>query len=106
MSSFNIRAWYKGAVAAAAGLLGVGAVAGNPALLTFGLGLLLLGLGEWINHPFQTQVIPPTFGFPNGGIAEGEARRLTLLGLIFDAIGLSLLAVGLFRLAWPVVMNG
>ena len=104
MSNFNIRAWYKGAVAAAVTLLGVGAVAKDSALLAFGLGLLLLGLGEWINHPFQSRFIPPQgYGIP-AAIASGEVRSAGLLGLSFDALGLVLLGVGLFRIVWPLVI--
>lgn len=105
MSNFNIRAWYKGAVTAAVALLGVGAIAHEQALILLAVGLLLLGLGEWINHPFQTQIIPPTFGMPGGGIASGEARRPKLFGMVLDLIGLGLLALGLFRLVEPVILG-
>jgi hypothetical protein len=103
MSNFNVRAWYKGAVAASVGLMGVSALASKPELLAFGLGLLMLGLGEWINHPFQTRIIPPTYGMPTGGIASGEVRSPRLVGVAFGAVGLCLLAIGLFKLVWPLI---
>lgn len=105
MSNFNIRAWYKGAVAAAVTLLGVSAVAKDPALLVFGLGLLLLGLGEWINHPFQSRIVPPMgYGIP-ATIASGEVRSTNIVGVAFDILGVSLMCVGLYRVVWPLLAN-
>lgn len=103
MGNFNIRAWYKGAVAAATALLGVGAVADEKGLLTFALGLLLFGLGEWINHPFQTKVVPPMPGFPHGAIGQGESRSPKFVGLIFDGVGLLLMCGGLYGLLGPIL---
>ena len=86
----------KGSVAAATALLGVAAVAKDRDLLVFAIGLLLIGLGEWINHPFQTRVFP-------GGIASGEVRRPKVPGLALVAVGTVLFCLALFRLAAPLL---
>lgn len=98
MSNFNVQHWYKGAVAAAVALLGIGAVAKDATLIAIALGILFVGLGEWINHPFISRFIPsPGFGIPSG-IASGEVRRPNVAGIVLDILGLAFVVVGVVRL--------
>ena len=96
MSNFDIQHWYKGAVAASVALLGIGGAARSKEILAFGLGLLLLGLGEWINHQLETYYVPPGGGM-GPSLASGEVRRPRLFGLLLDGVGILLFLAGLSR---------
>ena len=88
--------WYKVLMAggfavfllAGAGLLH--ALPVKPTLL-ISLGVFFFGLGEWRNHPLQQRV---GIGFK----ITGHPRSASLGGVIFDVIGLALIATGVFYL--------
>jgi hypothetical protein len=61
------------------------------------LGFLLIGFGEWVNHPTRYGYQAPTFAEP-GMMIESTASRPTLLGWIVEAIGLGLIGLGVYRL--------
>lgn len=63
----------------------------NNHLLLVGLGMVLGGIGEFINHERQSRYVP-------GGIATGYPRRPRVAGLLFDALGLVVGITGLLRL--------
>lgn len=75
-------------LAAGTGLLKV-FPAGPTALVS--LGTFWVGLGEWVNHPLQTRLVP-------GYKITGYPRNASLLGVFFDLLGLVLIAVGLYKL--------
>jgi hypothetical protein len=56
-----------------------------------GLGLLLFGIGEWVNHPIQMKR-------SGGVITESYPWRLSFFGVLLDVIGVGLFGFGLFRL--------
>jgi len=60
------------------------------------LGVFFIGLGEWINHPLQTALIPATASFPSG-VISGHPRSPKILGIAFDILGLALICVGLYK---------
>lgn len=61
-----------------------------PAIL-IGLGIMAIGVGEWINHPYQEQL-------GQGYKITGHPRRPKPSGLLIGAVGVLLLALGLYRL--------
>lgn len=71
MADFTMRQWYKGAVAASVPLLGLAGLSKERELVAMAVGLLFLGLGEWISHPIQTRII-------EGAILSGEVRGPSL----------------------------
>ena len=99
---FKIDYWYKAfVVLGAAGTIAAVAfelkgIANAHALLV-ALGMFLLGIGEWVNHPFQSG-----FWHSGGGVGpwliSGHPRKPSNLGNIFDLLGLALLAAGLYKI--------
>jgi hypothetical protein len=86
--------------------IAIASVQFEPALLTvpgllIGLGLLLLGVGEWKNHTQRTEI---TRGKVVGSYitTKSDPWKPKPSGLIFDAIGVGLLCIGLYRLILTV----
>lgn len=73
-------------------------VANSHALLG-ALGMFFVGLGEWINHPFQTILMLPNADLPRGGKLTGYRWKPSLLGILFDLAGLALAAVAIYKIA-------
>lgn len=91
LKDFDLEHWWK-LTAAAGALIAVASapVQFAPGLL-IGLGLLLFGLGEWANHPLRT-------GVGQGFTITGYPWGPNAFGLVLDAIGVCLFALGLYRL--------
>jgi len=70
----------------------------NAHALLLSLGVMLIGIGEWINHPLQTRLMRPTFYAPNGGVISGHPRNPSNLGIIFDILGFLIFVVALFKI--------
>jgi hypothetical protein len=49
-------------------------------VLLFFFGILLFGIGQWINHPIQQRIIPQ-------GIITGYYRNPSKLGVFFEIVG-------------------
>jgi len=91
--------WYGAAIAAGVAIIAAGAAVQHGALITFGAGLVLLGVGEFINHPY---VSIPTVVDGFGRVvqqAEGHPRRNNLGGVLLVIVGGVLLGIGVVRLA-------
>jgi hypothetical protein len=97
LSNLQIDTWYKGIIIIAAAALIVLLTVDKPAIALVALGFLLIGIGEWINHPTRYAYRSPTFTEP-GMMIESTARQPTLFGWIVDAIGLGLIGLGAYRL--------
>lgn len=67
-----------------------------PALL-MSAGAFWVGIGEWINHPFQSYFVAATYRNPAGTLS-GYPRRASVLGSLLDLLGLGLIAAGIYRL--------
>lgn len=96
--------WYK--FVAALGAAGVGAATtvemhgiANLHAPLFSLGVLCFGLGEWINHPFQTILIAPNPTSPGGGRLSGHPRGNRPTGVILVLTGLALMATAVYKIA-------
>lgn len=61
------------------------------------LGGFFVGLGELINHPLQTALVPPSTYHPPG-VITGHPRNSSLLGVGFLVLGLVLVGIGVFKL--------
>jgi hypothetical protein len=97
MENLNIwEHWYK-AVIAAGVALGVAAVAASHTpLLIIALGMVLFGVGEFTNHPYQERVMLDALNRPQYKIS-GHARRVGWLGLTLDIAGGLLVIWGIVR---------
>lgn len=71
----------------------------NSHALSLFLGVLFVGLGEWINHPLQTKLMPPNVYAPGGGIIRGHPRNPNLLGSLFDILGFVLVSIAIYKIA-------
>lgn len=95
MGGIKLEHWWIGLVMAGIAVMSSAAIAHDPkATLAIGLGLLLFGSGEWMNHRAQTHI--------QGGLGRiwqftGQARIPTFVGSIFSLVGIVLLAGGTLR---------
>jgi len=95
LANFNVEFWYKmfvllGLAMMFLGLLMPVQTISNGSLMTMGLGVFLLGTGEWINHPFVTE-IDPYLRFK----AFGHPRRNSIGGVLLAVTGGLILVAGL-----------
>ena len=60
-------------------------------------GTFFFGLGEWVNHPLQTALYSGDADFPAGRLT-GHPRKGSLIGYVFDLVGIGLIAFGLCEL--------
>lgn len=97
MGGIKLDHWWLGLIIAGGAVLGAASLAPEPkAAFAIGLGLLLFGIGEWMNHPVQSRI--------EGGMGRlwqltGHPRSPTFGGNVFSLIGLLLLAAGVVRVA-------
>ena len=63
----------------------------NCVVQLIALGAIFIGLGEWINHPLQTRLIP-------GAKITGHPRRNKLGGNLLDALGVVLILIGVVKI--------
>jgi hypothetical protein len=91
LKSFDLSLWWRALIAVGLALV-VAALAGKDRpVLIVGFGFIVLGFGEWFNHP---QV-----GRQVGGMLESWfERRPCMLGLLLDAAGALLIALGGWRI--------
>jgi hypothetical protein len=104
ISGLKLDYWYKVFVAlGVAGLIASATVElhgiANSHALLLSLGLFLVGTGEWINHPFQTVLVPPNAAFPGYGQLTGHPRRNSALGVGMLLAGLACTAVAIYKIA-------
>jgi hypothetical protein len=89
-----IDAWYKGMLVAAFALLLASLTleirhVDQPSLQLISAGLVLVGFGEWANHPHRMILVPGSFTQP-GYKVETTARQNTFWGCALDVAGLIL----------------
>jgi hypothetical protein len=88
LSSLKLDHWYKVIIAVSFTVFlanGCGYLPVYPTKETALLssGCFFIGLGEWINHPLQTTILPL-------GIATGHPRNGTAIGYSFVLLGIYL----------------
>lgn len=97
MGSVKLEHWWIGLVVAGGAVMGAAKLAPDPtAAFALGLGLLLFGIGEWMNHPVQSGI---TDGMGQVWKVTGHPRRASLGGSAFSLCGLLLLGGGVVRVA-------
>jgi hypothetical protein len=100
---FKIEHWYHlliviGSAGAIASMtVELKGVANAHALLT-SLGILFIGIGEWVNHPLQTKLVAPNAYFPGGGKITAYPRRPRALGSLFDLLGAVLIGIAIYKI--------
>jgi hypothetical protein len=93
LSNLQITTWYKALVAISAPALLVVLAAQRDALTMIFGGAVLIGLGEWMNHPKkETQYRHTTTG--QVAVITDVPRKWTLVGTVLQLIGLALVASG------------
>ena len=103
LSRLKIEYWYQvfvvlGAAGALAALaLEIKGVQNAHAFLVFA-GMFFVGMGEWINHPLQTRIVPPNIYLRGGATLSGHPRNPCALGFLFDVLGFVLLTAGLYKI--------
>lgn len=96
LQGLKIDYWYKAVLVISTVLLIVSLTVplqevSNSIVAAICIGCILIGLGEWINHPYQEQI---GVGFK----ISGHPRSNSLLGIVFVMIGIAIAAFGVYRL--------
>jgi hypothetical protein len=68
----------------------------NSVVQIYSLAAILIGCGEWVNHPLQTKIYPPVPGVHNGLQGEGYTRDNSLVGVLLVIFGVLLLCYQLW----------
>ena len=89
--------WYKATIAGGAVIAVPAITVGNDTALICAIGLLLFGVGEFINHPFRSGFIYNEYGGV-AGTMKGRSRRPKTFGIALDILGIGLLLYGIVRL--------
>jgi len=95
LKDFDLEHWWKMLAGAGVAIVVASIAVKFVPTILIGLGLLLIGLGEWRMHPrIQYPVGTPL----DGGIVTITPRMLSPLGLAADGLGGLLGVVGLIKL--------
>jgi hypothetical protein len=62
------------------------------------LGILLFGIGEWINHPPKLIKSFPTFNDPAVQVTNSTQRNPVFLGKVIEAVGAAIFLIAVVRL--------
>lgn len=95
LQNLTIDNWYKGIFVLGACVLVLALSVelkniSNNLVQCAALGFILIGIGEWINHPLQTKFVP--------GFKLTSYNRLpSILGTLFDILGLIIIMVGIWK---------
>jgi len=102
LSKLALDAWYKVLIVIGTFVVllnGAGLLPNYPTKQTFliGLGCIIYGVGEWINHPLNETVQPRTATTPTLKWTD-HSWNPRPFGLLFDGIGICLLVWGFYKL--------
>jgi hypothetical protein len=100
LSKLVLDYWYKVIMAVSSVtfiLCGMGLLVAFPVALTASVsgGMFFIGLGEWVNHPLQTKILPANAYYPAGKIT-GHPRNNSFIGVFFVFIGLAIACGGIY----------
>lgn len=96
MGSVKIEHWWIGMLVAGVAVFSAGGIAKDRTLVAVGLGLLMFGIGEWMNHPRKERI---EFGAGGTWKFSGYPRHATFVGSVFSFLGCLLLGAGVVRVA-------
>ena len=91
LKGFDIEHWWKLLAGSGAAIVVASIAVKFTPTIFVGLGALVVGIAEWINHPLQTRV-------GHGYTLTSHNRKPFAAGLVLDGIGLVLFAIGLLKL--------
>jgi hypothetical protein len=95
LKKFDLEHWWK-MLAAASAALAIASVAVKLIPTVFiGLGMLLIGIGEWMMHPVFT--VPMQDGLQRWLVTTSD-RRPHVIGVVLDVLGGFLCIAGLVKL--------
>ena len=89
--------WYVAMIAAGTVIAAPAGATGHTHFFLVGVGLVLVGVGEFINHPYRENIVPGPYYAPLWKVS-GRSRAVNLTGLLFDASGCLLALYGLVRI--------
>ena len=103
LKNLKIDYWYKALLVAGVASLFLSLTVelkeiGNNIVQLISLGAIFIGLGEWINHPLQTRILPPGPHYSGWLKGQGYLRSNSFLGIAFDFVGVTLIGLGLYKL--------
>lgn len=103
LANLKIDCWYKALVVIATALLLLSLTIDligidNTIVQLLSLGLLLIGVGEWINYPLKTASVRPNVFAPSGGKITGYNKRSVLLGILFVLLGVIIICIGILKI--------
>ncbi|WP_018984965.1 hypothetical protein [Salinimonas chungwhensis] len=103
LSNLKIDYWYKAVLVISAPILILALTVDlkgveNKTVLLFSLSAIFIGIGEWINHPVQQQIVPPSATYPGWLKGEGHPRNNNFLGVLFVLMGLVLVGYTIFSI--------
>ncbi len=110
LKNLSLDKWYKVVIYLGVILLIISLVVeikviNNKQLLFLSLGFLFGGVGEWINHRKDTVIKPPNAYTGPTMLIEFEVWKPKLIGVIFDIIGIGLLAFSLYWILNPTIQS-
>lgn len=96
LHGLKIDSWYKAVIVICTALLVVCLTiplqgVSNATASIICIGGLLIGLGEWINHPYQEKI-------GQGYKVSGHPRNSSVLGVLFLITGVGVVGYGIYRL--------
>ena len=106
--SLALDTWYKVVMYAGVVLFAVGLVVNIHGItsgeaLLIGVGLFLVGLGEWKNHKVASWIKPPNVYTGPAAFMQATVRKPDAFGLLLDALGVVALCFGIWHIvgrAW------
>jgi hypothetical protein len=101
LKSLALDAWYKVVMYVGVTLFAVGLTIDlrgmtNGEALLFGLGMFLIGLGEWKNHKVAAWIKPPNVYTGGAALMQAKVRQSDVFGLLLDFCGLVALGFALW----------
>jgi len=70
----------------------------NSVVQLFSIAAILIGCGEWVNHPLKTVIYPPSAQFPAGLQGEGYVRSNSFIGVVLVILGIGLAGYQIWQL--------
>jgi hypothetical protein len=91
VEKFDIQRWWKAAFFAGLAILVTAIAAKDDCFKVIGLGIMVFGWGEWLNHRMETEI-------RHGGTLTTYERINRPLGLAIAGLGVVVVALGLYCL--------
>lgn len=102
LKSLALDTWYKAVMYCGVALFAVGLTVNvrgitNGEALLLGVGLFLIGLGEWKNHKVAAWIKPPNVYTGGAALMQTKIRKADALGILFELCGVVAVGFGLWH---------